>query len=112
MTLTEFRALCEKEWRQGLGGEVAVLWLTGDSYKELLQTGAVREDGVLFKEDGATSVASRVIYDRRTEMPEQVGVSSNTITNPATRGQVRLKLARDRDVADVWIHGRMETRIL
>jgi hypothetical protein len=109
----EFRELCMKEWRDNKG-DVTVLWLTQESYRELQEDslGLVEGQDVLFKENGTVQPAARVIYNPAGNVSHQVGIRMNTIVNPVTRTPVRMKLARDMDVADVWVQGRVESRFL
>jgi hypothetical protein len=111
MTVDEFRELCQREWQQG-SGEVAMLWLTEKSFRELASQAYVEEHGVLYKDEGNVSAAERIIYHPATQAPRQVNIRRNAIQNPVTKGMVTMKLSRDRDAADVWVKGRMETRIL
>jgi hypothetical protein len=101
VTLDEFRKLCRKEWDERKG-DVMVLWLTQDSYRELQQEGVMQEQAVLHKENGAARVASREVHNSSGNAPVQVGLQLNTVMNPVTRTWVRMKLARDQDVADIY----------
>lgn len=108
MTLEEFHDLCRKEWSEG-HGEVQVLWLTEDSYRELQHY--AMEQPVLFKEDGHSQAASRTVYSR-SGSAAQVGVSLSTVINPVTKTPVRMKLSRDKDAADIWRDRIMFTKVL
>jgi hypothetical protein len=110
MTLEEFHALCRKEWDEERG-DIVTLWLTQESYAELQQY--AMENPVLHKEDGKTQAASRAIYNQVNMTPTQVGISLSTVVNPITKNPVKMKLARDKDAADIYSSkSGMHTRIL
>ena len=112
MKYAAFRALCEKEWQGGKGGEVATLWLTQESYRELAAEAYVEELGVAYKDEGGARMGTRTVTNPRTQVSQEVSLQRNVVINPATKQTVMLRLSRQGDSADVWIHGRMETRIL
>jgi hypothetical protein len=99
MTLDEFRSLCEKEWST-CRGEIVTLWLTQESYSELQQHAT--EYPVFYKENGGAYAASRLVYNQTGDSAVQVSMGLNAITNPVTKNPVRMKLARDKDVADIF----------
>ena len=98
MTFEEFTSLCQEEWSK-CKGEIVTLWLTENSYRELQQH--AMEGVVLHKQDGVSESASRVIYNQH-NAPSEVSLSSSTLVNPVTRNDVRMKLAKDQDVADCF----------
>jgi hypothetical protein len=109
----EFSELCVREWRENRG-DVTVLWLTSESYKELQDDAAsvIQGQGVLFRDNGSSQAASRLVYNPGGGVPREVNLRLNTVVNPCTGTPVRMKLARDCDVCDVWVGGRVETRFL
>jgi hypothetical protein len=103
MNLAEFRDLCRREWGNG-NGDVRDLWLVADSYRELgydaQQHGAKGETDIYFDEDDARDMAGQK-------------VTLNVLANPVTLTVVKMHIARDLDVADVWYpDGHFETRLL
>lgn len=99
MKYRDFQELCKHEW-ETRRGDVGTLWLTEKSYREL-QGDALRAgqgDEMRLKVDNPSV---------------QGNFSFKTLVNPMTRTIVKLRLARDTDVADVWYSARyFETRFL
>jgi hypothetical protein len=91
--LQEFNDLCREEWKNG-HGEVINLWLTEESYRELsneaMTAGFQKQMALHVREDYAD--VSRVRGDP----------AISAVINPVTKAPVRMKLARDRDAADVY----------
>ena len=102
MKLKEFQALCKKEWDEHRG-EVVTLWLTEDSYKELseesLMAGFQDQQWLNISSGYETpSHASFGSFERKAVL----GARVNTVMNPVTRTAVQMKLALDKDAADVF----------
>lgn len=99
MKYAAFRELCVSEWEAD-HGDVGTLWLTEKSYVEL-QDDALRQGS---SDEMTLRVEGEQARERR---------AFRTLRNPVTRTIVKMRLARDTDVADVWFDdGHFETRFL
>lgn len=100
MRLTEFRDLCQQQWKQ-CHGEIFTLWLTEESYREL-QKDAVgagaHDERVLTRNEEYADLELFPLTGKSSGRSPAVGM----IRNPVTKNPVRMKLARDRDVADIF----------
>lgn len=102
MRLKQFQDLCRDEWNNRKG-DVRQIWLVEDSYKEL------NEDALKYKQ---TEVLG--IHLNEEEQEQKVtGAQVRVLVNPYTRTVVKMRLARDMDVADVWFgDGHFEVRFM
>lgn len=91
MKFAEFQELCRKEWQE-YHGDIHTLWLTEESYREL------NTEAILARE--LHSVDLQVHEDFRDRAPGRPVIG--TLRNPVTKSPVRMKLCRDRDVADIY----------
>lgn len=102
MKLAEFRSLCQKEWDEHRG-EPVTLWLTENSYRELseesLMAGAQDQMWLNIREGYETpSHASFGSFERKAVL----GARVSAVINPITRNAVQMKLALDKDAAEVF----------
>ena len=102
MKLQEFDQLCKTEWQNGKG-EVVTLWLLEKSVIEL------QDDIASYGHGGG-----KVLPLRMEDLPQlRMGGRPMYVVNPVTREIVKMRIARDMDVADVRMPGgRIETHIL
>lgn len=102
MRLKQFQDLCRDEWNTRKG-DVRQVWLVEDSYREL------SDDALNYKQTEAMD-----IYLGDPDEREMTGqVSLKVLVNPFTRTVVKMRIARDMDVADVFYgDGHFETRLL
>ena len=104
MKYDEFIALCVREWEND-NGDVRDLWLTEDSYRELSDSSLLH---------GAQELATLYIPVTE-ESPSEMrqGVDVKFLVHPVTRSVVKMHIARDMDVADVFYSGGgFQSRIL
>ena len=91
MKLAEFQKLCQQAWQE-CHGEIVTLWLTQESYEELSKDATASR----MLDRGHLSVAREYVDFA----PQNAAVSR--IMNPVTKNPVRMKLAFDKDVADIY----------
>jgi hypothetical protein len=90
--LTEFNALCDREWRQEFKGDVVALSLTDDSYRELDRDVII--NGTQYP---------RPLFIDKSELPAiQAGGGIGIVMNPITRSVVKFTGGADRDTAEVY----------
>lgn len=99
MKYRDFQELCKREW-EDRRGDVGTLWLTEKSYRELKEDAALQQAG--------SDLKLKALSDEQLN-----GFSFRTLVNPFSGTLVKMRLARDTDVADVWYHDRhFETHFL
>ena len=102
MRLKQFQDLCRDEWNNRKG-DVRQIWLVEDSYREL------NEDALRYKQTEALDI----YLDEDAAEQKVVGAQVRVLVNPYTRTVVKMRLARDTDVADVWFgDGHFEVRFM
>ncbi len=102
MKLKAFQDLCRDEW-DARKGDVRQVWLCEDSYREL------SEDAAAYRQTETLDI----YLDENAVAGKAAGVQVSVLVNPYTRTVVKMRLARDTDVADVWYgDGHFETRFL
>lgn len=102
MKLWEFDQLCRTEWDNGRG-EVCSLWLLEKSIREL------QDDILSFGAGMGKALPLRVADIPRLRQ----GDRPMYVVHPLTRGEIRLRIARDMDVADIkFPDGHFESHVL
>lgn len=109
MKLWEFERLCKTEWENG-NGDVRALWLLEDSLKEL------QADITRYSLKGGGQALPIHVEDlprlREGGYPMYV-VNPYTRIDPKRRGECKLHICRDQDMADVFFpDGKFEAHVL
>jgi hypothetical protein len=102
MNLKRFQDLCRDEWNNRKG-DVRTMWLVEDSYRQL------NEDALAYRQTDKMDI----YLDEDAAQNKVAGAQVSVLVNPYTRTVVKMRLARDTDVAEVWYgDGHFETRFL
>jgi len=79
--LSQFRALCDREWRQESRGDVTALHLTDDSYAEL------QREAIM---DGEFPGCCELFIEKAGAADARHGTAAVSFQNPVTRSPVKI----------------------